>query len=71
MSGKKQSPLATGQAPGTLLAQCGDCNAVKIIMGDGAAHWQHSIAVFSNLSIERCNTCVNKHGDRGITPTAI
>jgi hypothetical protein len=62
----RKSPLDTGLAPGTLLARC-TCNAVKLVMSDGLTRWQQSIAVFSQLPVEVCSSCVEKHGDRGIT----
>lgn len=63
----RKSPLATGHAPGTLLARC-DCNAVKLVMSDGAPRWQQSIATFPQLPVERCGSCVEKRGDMGIAP---
>lgn len=70
MSRVSKSPVATGHAPGTLLARC-DCNAVKLVMSDGAARWQKSIAVFEHLPVETCGSCVENHGDKGITPQGV
>ncbi len=47
-----------------LLAQCSECNAVKIMWKDGRPRWQYSLAVFSHLPKELCfeHQLTHQHG---------
>jgi hypothetical protein len=42
---------------GQVVAQCPECNAVKIALSGGKDQWQGSIAIFNNIAKELCYTC--------------